>query len=205
MSTERSEDSDPKGNALDWVKWAEANPLMVTVIEAQDNYVIRKPEVLDLSRARNVAGDVEFVQATREELVKALGATYEYRAQHPEYTEGLKDWAYWTRSLELAQETAATWGPESWIERRIVGPIERVPEPDQGPAANCAYCVGAGGYEDHDGTWVECSCQRFRISDPDHVRREERMREKMAEVYAHRAQTGDWPGSPTEPPREVPE
>lgn len=38
-----------------------------------------------------------------------------------------------------------------------------VPEPtaeDQGPAANCAYCVGAGGYEDHDGTWVECSCQR---------------------------------------------
>lgn len=30
---------------------------------------------------------------------------------------------------------------------------------DQGPAANCAYCVGAGGYEEHDGSWVPCTCQ----------------------------------------------
>src|SRR5690606_11309232 len=29
-----------------------------------------------------------------------------------------------------------------------------------GPAAGCAYCVGAGGYEDYDGEWRECSCQR---------------------------------------------
>lgn len=29
-----------------------------------------------------------------------------------------------------------------------------------GPAARCHLCVGAGGYEDHDGQWVECSCQR---------------------------------------------
>lgn len=29
-----------------------------------------------------------------------------------------------------------------------------------GPAAGCAYCVGAGGYEDYDGEWCECSCQR---------------------------------------------
>jgi hypothetical protein len=38
-----------------------------------------------------------------------------------------------------------------------------VPEPsaeDQGPAASCHLCVGAGGHEDHDGEWVECSCQR---------------------------------------------
>ena len=31
---------------------------------------------------------------------------------------------------------------------------------DMGPAANCHLCVGAGGYEDHDGEWIECSCQR---------------------------------------------
>lgn len=37
--------------------------------------------------------------------------------------------------------------------------VSRVEE-DQGPAANCHLCVGAGGYEDHDGTWVQCSCQR---------------------------------------------
>lgn len=24
-------------------------------------------------------------------------------------------------------------------------------------AGGCAYCVGAGGYEDHDGTWQVCS------------------------------------------------
>ncbi|QPL15097.1 hypothetical protein SEA_HAUNTER_55 [Microbacterium phage Haunter] len=29
-----------------------------------------------------------------------------------------------------------------------------------GPAASCHLCVGAGGYEDYDGNWVECSCQR---------------------------------------------
>ncbi|WP_300345166.1 hypothetical protein [Nesterenkonia sp.] len=30
-----------------------------------------------------------------------------------------------------------------------------------GSAAGCAYCVGAGGYEDYDGEWRECSsCQR---------------------------------------------
>ena len=28
-----------------------------------------------------------------------------------------------------------------------------------GPAAGCAYCVGAGGYEDYDGEWHECVCQ----------------------------------------------
>ena len=28
-----------------------------------------------------------------------------------------------------------------------------------GPAAGCAYCVGAGGYEDYDGEWRDCSCQ----------------------------------------------
>lgn len=33
---------------------------------------------------------------------------------------------------------------------------------DQGPAAGCAYCVGAGGFEDHDGEWVKCSCQRAK-------------------------------------------
>lgn len=41
--------------------------------------------------------------------------------------------------------------------------LSEVPEPsveDQGPAASCHLCVGAGGYEDHDGLWVECSCQR---------------------------------------------
>lgn len=32
-----------------------------------------------------------------------------------------------------------------------------------GPAAGCAYCVGAGGYEDHGGGWVECSC---RVAEP---------------------------------------
>lgn len=31
---------------------------------------------------------------------------------------------------------------------------------DTGAAANCHLCVGAGGYEDHDGEWIECSCQR---------------------------------------------
>lgn len=38
-----------------------------------------------------------------------------------------------------------------------------VPDPSaegQGPAASCHLCVGAGGYEGHDGGWVECSCQR---------------------------------------------
>lgn len=30
---------------------------------------------------------------------------------------------------------------------------------DRGPAANCPYCVGAGGYEDHDGSWATCTCQ----------------------------------------------
>lgn len=30
---------------------------------------------------------------------------------------------------------------------------------DQGPAANCHLCVGAGGYEDYDGEWRDCSCQ----------------------------------------------
>ncbi len=29
-----------------------------------------------------------------------------------------------------------------------------------GPAASCHLCVGAGGYEDHEGQWVDCSCQR---------------------------------------------
>ena len=28
-----------------------------------------------------------------------------------------------------------------------------------GPAANCHLCVGAGGYEDYDGEWRDCSCQ----------------------------------------------
>lgn len=31
---------------------------------------------------------------------------------------------------------------------------------DQGSAASCHNCIGAGGYEDHDGSWVKCSCQR---------------------------------------------
>lgn len=35
------------------------------------------------------------------------------------------------------------------------------PNVDQGAAASCHLCVGAGGYEDHDGEWVECSCQRL--------------------------------------------
>ncbi len=39
------------------------------------------------------------------------------------------------------------------------------PEEDQGPAASCAYCVGAGGYEDHDGAWIECSCQRDTLEE----------------------------------------
>lgn len=30
---------------------------------------------------------------------------------------------------------------------------------DMGPAASCHLCVGAGGYEDYDGEWVDCSCQ----------------------------------------------
>ena len=29
-----------------------------------------------------------------------------------------------------------------------------------GPAAGCHLCFGAGGYPDHHGQWVECSCQR---------------------------------------------
>lgn len=31
---------------------------------------------------------------------------------------------------------------------------------DMGAAANCHLCVGAGGYENHGGGWVLCSCQR---------------------------------------------
>jgi len=36
------------------------------------------------------------------------------------------------------------------------------PSEDMGPAASCHLCVGAGGYEDYDGGWVGCSCQRTR-------------------------------------------
>lgn len=61
-----------KENALDWRKWAEEHTLVVRVIPPQDNYVICKPEVLDLSRVKNMTGDVEFVQATRAELLAAL-------------------------------------------------------------------------------------------------------------------------------------
>lgn len=51
---------------------------------------------------------------------------WEYRAQHPEYTDGVKDWAFWT-TRELAEETVRRWGEGAWLERRrVAGPIERV-------------------------------------------------------------------------------
>lgn len=59
------------------------------------------------------------------EASRAQGV-YQYRAQHPRYTEGLKDDFQWTRLLGVVQEIAQEWGPDAWIERRFVGPIERV-------------------------------------------------------------------------------
>lgn len=75
---------------------------------------------------RRVAGEIwdRWQKAHDERVRSEIG--YEYRVQHPVYTEGLKDWAGWTKYRHLAEEGARNWGPEAWIERRIVGPIERV-------------------------------------------------------------------------------
>lgn len=37
---------------------------------------------------------------------------------------------------------------------------------DQGPAASCHLCVGAGGHEGYDGEWIECSCRRQPQGEP---------------------------------------
>ena len=50
---------------------------------------------------------------------------------------------------------------QSTIVRALLDATEP-PSEDMGPAASCHLCVGAGGYEDYDGGWVGCSCQRTR-------------------------------------------
>lgn len=67
------------------------------------------------------------------------------------------------------------------IARSIVGNGYAVRE-DQGPAAGCHLCVGAGGREDHDGVWVECSCQRPAARD------REALSEFLFTVYEHGTQ-----------------
>lgn len=52
---------------------------------------------------------------------------WEYRAQHREYTAGIKDWAGWT-TFELARWAVEHWGG-GWIERRRK---PGVPEPVDG-------------------------------------------------------------------------
>lgn len=86
----------------------------------------------------SVAESVDY-QAMRAGLSAVLPEPqYEYRTQHPVFTRGLKDWAYWT-TLELAEATAREWGRQSWIERRIVaGPIERLPE--EPSSMSCDVC-----------------------------------------------------------------
>lgn len=62
-----------------------------------------------------------------------------------------------------------------------------------GPAAGCHLCVGAGGYEDHGGEWVECSCQQANRepSDAEVTYVAEAIRyDSRPETEAH---TVDWP------------
>lgn len=70
---------------------------------------------------------VDFAETIKAltEMLRPQGV-YQYRVQHPRYTEGLKDDFQWTRLLGVVQEIAQDWGPDAWIERRFVGPIERV-------------------------------------------------------------------------------
>lgn len=53
-------------NAYRWQDWADTHPLELTVIPAQDDYLIEKPEVIMLAR-----GGV-YIQATRAELEALL-------------------------------------------------------------------------------------------------------------------------------------
>ena len=58
---------------------------------------------------------------------------------------------------------------------------------EQGPAANCHLCVGAGGYEDYDGEWVECSCQRQPQGEPSDAQVD-----AAAKTLANRMGDGPW-------------
>ena len=55
----------------------------------------------------------------------------------------------------VSNATRWGWTPAVAVASEQAEAIDRM-----GPAAGCAYCVGAGGYEDYDGEWRECSCQQ---------------------------------------------
>lgn len=61
---------------------------------------------------------------------------------------------------------------------------------DMGPAANCHLCVGAGGYEDHEGEWVECSCQRPTQGEPSDAPTPEEWRERINAERLRQAEHG---------------
>lgn len=87
-------------------------------------------------RCAEMPGRIAELEAELAELRAAAAAEeqpeWEYRVQHPVYTDGLKDWAGWTKYRHLAEEGARRWGEESWIERRRTGPIERVSVKQEG-------------------------------------------------------------------------
>lgn len=77
---------------------------------------------------RQIAGEIfdRWLVEHDERVRGEQKLVYQYRARHPQHTEGLKDDFMWTRLLGIVQQIVDDWGPEAWIERRIVGPIERV-------------------------------------------------------------------------------
>ena len=84
------------------------------------------------------------------------------------FEEGFRQGAVWAHEQAdhveriarvLAQASTFT-GQDALL---LVKTAQKIAEAEaidrMGPAAGCAYCVGAGGYEDYDGEWRDCSCQ----------------------------------------------
>lgn len=59
----------PKSGAVSWFDWAKLHPLEAKILPAQDDFVIEKPEVIQLVREPGL-----FVQLTADELLGLLDA-----------------------------------------------------------------------------------------------------------------------------------
>lgn len=123
--------------AWDWYAWAAQTSLEATLIPAQDDELIRKPEVIDLERK---GGFYEAVQFTVEELNEALASigyvvhktteAYIPRERSAEYVDVT---AFLEKvAEELEEEHVHEWGScysgnDAWLECNDCGKTKDMP------------------------------------------------------------------------------